>query len=60
MSEHIEYDMDNVICCQKEDTLYYDDGDQALYKVVDLHIADYTWQLVASWDNQSNDSDTCS
>ena len=60
MTDKLEYDVEDVICHQKRTNLYYDDGDQALDKVVDVHITGYKWQLIASWTNKSSSADTYS
>ncbi|KAF9523630.1 hypothetical protein CPB83DRAFT_951017 [Crepidotus variabilis] len=39
-------------------TLYYDSGDQVLYKVIDTHFDGYEWVLLKTYDNTSSESQT--
>ena len=58
MTRYQEYDVENVICHQKVSSIYYSPGDEALSKIIDLHITGYTWELVASWINETTETDT--
>ena len=50
--------MKDAICRQKVSSIYSRYADEALYKIIDLHVTGYTWELVASWINETTETDT--
>ncbi|KNG86277.1 hypothetical protein ANOM_004526 [Aspergillus nomiae NRRL 13137] len=48
---------DNLVSSEKS-TLYYDAGDQALYKIVDTRLLGYEWVLIWSYENTSDNDYT--
>ena len=45
---------DNTVIKQGRTNLYYDAGDQALYKVIDIQFVNYEWIHIASWENETD------
>jgi hypothetical protein len=45
---------DNTVIKQGRTNLYFDQGSQALYKVVDIQFVNYEWIHLASWKNETD------
>ena len=59
MSEHKTYtaDADNTVLKQGQETLYYDEGNQVLYKIIDIQFFKYEWIHIGSWRNETDQTD---
>jgi len=57
--DYLAYDRSaDTIVKQTRSTLYSDPGDQALYKIIDLHFLGFEWIQLASWENDTDQTDT--
>ncbi|KAF9523632.1 hypothetical protein CPB83DRAFT_898580 [Crepidotus variabilis] len=54
----LQGDGEKVVVKQSCTTLYYDSGDQALYKIIDTHFDGYEWVFLKSFDNTSSQIQT--